>query len=232
MAQEFNPAEIEKRIGYCFACKDLLRTALTHRSFVNEAMEGRGDYNERLEFLGDAVLQLVVSRFIFDRYPHLPEGDLTRIRAEVVSEKGLAEVARRLELGGALLLGRGEDRSGGRRKASLLSNAFEALLGAVFRDGGFDAAIDVAERLLREQIEAAQGLSAWTDYKTRLQEYFQGRHGRPPAYRLASVTGPEHDRVYRAEVVFDDEVVGQGQGRTKKAAQQAAARQALDALES
>lgn len=231
MVKDFDSGGLEEHIGYYFKQKELLAAALTHKSFVYESQVESGEYNERLEFLGDAVLELTVSCFVYDLYPQLPEGDLTRIRAEVVSEKGLAAVGLGLNLGDHLRLGRGEERSGGRHKASLLANAFEALLGAVFRDGGFDAANLVTQQLFRDRIEAAALQSSWTDYKTRLQEYFQGRYGRPPAYRMVSALGPEHDRTYRSEVLFDDQVIGRGHGPTKKAAQQAAAREALSALD-
>jgi len=222
---------LQARIGYRFRSPSLLREALTHKSYSNESPEVPPPHNERLEFLGDAVLDLAVSCRIFQDYPFLPEGELTRIRAEVVSERGLASVGRELGLGPCLLLGRGEERSGGREKPSLLADALEAVLGAVFCDGGFAPAQAAVETLFAAAIESAVRHKTGSDHKTRLQEFFQARHGRPPAYRLAQAEGPDHQRLYTVEVCFDGEVIGVGQGRTKKGAEQAAALEALEHLD-
>lgn len=225
---EANHLEIlEHRLGYVFRDRSRLAEALTHKSFANENPSLTGTHNERLEFLGDAVLDLAVSQYAFDHFPDLPEGELTRIRAEVVSEGSLAAIGRDLALGDSLRLGRGEERSGGRDKNSLLANTLEALLGAIFRDGGFEAACRVALDAMGAPIEQAARRKAGIDYKTRLQEQFQALHGRPPVYHLAGASGPDHERLYQVEVWFDDRVVGRGEGRTKKAAEQAAAREAL-----
>lgn len=222
---------LEERIGYRFRARSLLREAFTHKSFSNE-QPGRGlPHNERLEFLGDAVLDLVISRKIFDAFPHLPEGELTRIRAEVVSEKGLAAVGRALGIGGCLLLGRGEEKSGGREKESLTADALEALLGAVFCDGGLEAAGAVIERLFSTAVERSAARPVSIDCKTRLQEILQARHARPPEYVMAFAEGPDHERIYTVEVQFAGAVIGRGRGRTKKAAEQEAAREALASLE-
>lgn len=222
--------DLQMRLGYGFADETLLTAALTHKSFANESGDASVAHNERLEFLGDAVLDLVVSQYLFEHLPGFNEGDMSRIRSEVVSERSLSEVANRLDLGRYLHLGRGEERSGGRGKASLLANALEAVFGAVFRDGGFQAAQRVIKSLLDDEIHLSSRRKSGIDYKTRLQEYFQGRFGRPPAYQLVAAQGPDHDRTYRIAVLFDDQVIGEGQGRSKKAAEQAAACVALASL--
>jgi len=230
MDAELAGVQLEQRIRYHFKNSALMQEALTHKSFSNEQGDGNLPDNERLEFLGDAVLSLLVSQYVFREYPRLSEGDLTRLRAEVVSEKGLVPVARQLDLGAFLLLGKGEERSGGREKSSLLANALEALLGAVFCDGGFEAARAMAEDLLREPIVRAARRKAG-DYKTRLQELLQGRYGEVPAYPLLEASGPAHQRTYRVEVRFRGRAIGTGQGHSKKAAEQEAARSALEHLE-
>ena len=219
---------LETTIGYHFGDRTLLREALTHKSYSNEQAEGTAPHSERLEFLGDAVLDLAVSDLAFSRFPDLAEGELTRLRAELVSEAGLARVARTLALGEHLLLGRGEARSGGRDKDSLLADALEALFGAVFRDGGFVAAGKVIGRLFAAELERAAKHKAGVDYKTRLQELLQARFGRPPNYRLLEVAGPDHQRSYRVEVCCGEDSLGCGCGRSKKAAEQEAAREALE----
>jgi ribonuclease-3 len=223
---------LEETIAYRFRGRALLEEALTHKSFSNEWQGETVPFNERLEFLGDAVLDLAVSQYVYDCFAAAPEGELTRIRAEVVNEKSLALIARKLELGRYLRLGIGEDKSGGRNKDSLLANALEALLGAVFCDGGFEAARRVTERLLAEEMERAGKHKIGMDYKTRLQEALQARFGTTPEYVLSQVEGPEHRRLYRVEVRFDGRIAGCGSGTTKKKAEQEAAREALRELES
>jgi ribonuclease-3 len=219
--------KIEGAIGYRFKDRHLLRQALTHKSFSNEQAEG-APHNERLEFLGDAVLELAISAWVFRQYPDIPEGGLTRIRSEVVSEKGLAKVARWLLLGEGLRLGKGEGKSGGREKPSLLSDALEALLGAIYCDGGFPAACAVVEKLFADEIELSAQSRYGTDCKTCLQERLQALHGRLPEYLLTQVTGPDHQRVFSIEVRFDGKLLGSGQGPSKKRAEQQAAAAALD----
>lgn len=231
MADKNLPTELEERIGYRFADGGLLRQALTHKSYSNEPPGEGAPHNERLEFLGDAVLDLAVSRHLFAAYPALPEGELTRIRAEVVSEGALAALGRQLALGEHLLLGRGEIRSGGADKDSLLADALEALLGAVFCAGGYEEAERVVLTLFAEAIDRAAQRKTGLDHKTRLQEILQARHGQPPTYVMTRVEGPDHQRLYTVEVRFAGEAVGRGQGRTKKGAEQAAALQALRRLE-
>ncbi len=221
---------LQDNLVYRFADGALLVEALTHKSYSNEQPGRAIACNERLEFLGDAVLDLVVSRYIFRRYPDAQEGELTRIRAEVVSEKGLAVVARRLQLGRYLLLGRGEERSGGRDKVSLVANALEALLGAVFCDGGFEPACNVAERLFADPIAEAAQRKHGLDHKTHLQEITQARYALVPEYVLVCEDGPEHRRHYTVEVRLADKPLGQGQGTTKKKAEQQAALLAIARL--
>jgi ribonuclease-3 len=224
--------ELQARIGYRFRNPELLRESLTHKSFTNEQPPGScGPHNERLEFLGDAVLDLVISHRIFQDFPLTPEGEMTRIRAEVVSEKSLSRLGRKIELGQFLLLGKGEERSGGREKDSLVADALEALLGAVFCDGGIDSVREVAEPLFGEAVSRSALLKEGVDHKTRLQEILQASWGRPPEYLLVEVAGPDHQRTYTVEVVARGEVIGQGKGKTKKAAEQKAAREALAHLE-
>ncbi len=213
-------------LNYRFRDLRLLEEALTHKSFSNEQPENI-PHNERLEFLGDAALDLVVSHFIFESFPAMPEGEMSRIRSEVVSERGLALVARHLGLGKFLWLGRGEERSGGREKDSLLANALEAVLGAVFCDGGFESVRRIALSRYEEPIRHAAESKEGIDYKTRLQELLQATSGRLPVYQLVRAEGPDHDRRYFVEVRFGDAVIGAGAGRSKKTAEQEAARQAL-----
>lgn len=217
-------------IGYLFRDERLLREALTHKSYNNEHPETAPGHNERLEFLGDAVLDMVISQRIFLDYPRLPEGELTRIRAEVVSEPALAAVARRLAVGDYLWLGRGEEKSGGRHKESLIANAVEALLGAIYLDGGLESVRLVVDRFFAAAIDQAFRRKSGIDYKTRLQEVLQARQGSPPAYRLVRSEGPDHDRTYTIEVLHGGRSIGTGSGVTKKAASQQAALQALEAL--
>jgi len=223
--------DLEKKIGFRFADGGYLREALTHKSYSNEHPVETAPFNERLEFLGDAVLDLVVSDKVFRTFPELAEGELTRIRAEVVSEKSLAAVARSLGLGRCLRLGRGEQRSGGREKDSLLADALEALLGAVFCDGGLESVRPIVDRLFGEAIAFSARHKIGVDHKTRLQEVLQARHGCPPFYELVQAEGPDHQRVYTVAVLFEGECIGRGTGRTKKKAEQAAASQALGRLE-
>lgn len=221
---------LEEALGYSFRERTLLAEALTHRSYANEHhLEDLPD-NERLEFLGDAVLDLVISQYLMEALPGAHEGELTRIRAEVVAEPSLARLARSLDIGSCLLFGRGEKSTGGRSKPSLLGDALEAVFGAVFTDGGFDSAKSTIMPLfvpLLRQASADKG----QDYKSRLQEFLQGTHRERPIYSLIETTGPAHERIYRIDVLIDGCVYGSGRGRTKKSAEQAAAQATLLLLE-
>jgi ribonuclease-3 len=219
---------VEKALGYRFRDISRFVEALTHKSFSNEQIsQTPPPHNERLEFLGDAVLELIVSDHIFQRFPELDEGQLTRIRAEVVNEKSLARIGRSIGLGECLLLGKGEEQSGGRQKASLIADAFEALLGAVFSDGGFEQASNVVLPIFVDSINQAANRKEGMDYKTRLQEWLQARKLGVPSYTMIASEGPDHKKTFTSQVSCDGKVLGQGRGRTKKAAEQEAARQAL-----
>jgi len=221
--------KLEASLGHSFQDKALLTEALTHRSFANEYQVENLPDNERLEFLGDAVLDLVTSEYLMATLPEAPEGQLTRIRAEVVSMPGLARIASSLDIGSAMLLGKGEERSGGREKSSLLADAVEALIGAVFTDGGFDAAKAVVLPLFVPMLEEASKVEG-QDFKSRLQEMLQASQRALPLYKVADAFGPDHERIFLVEVILDDTVISSGQGRTKKSAEQAAAELALVAL--
>lgn len=221
---------LQDSLDYYFISASLLVEALTHKSYSNEQPGGEIACNERLEFLGDAVLDLVVSRYMFRCFPNAQEGELTRIRAEVVNEKGLSIVARSLQLGVFLRLGRGEERSGGRDKDSLVANALEALLGAVFCDGGFESVCDLVERFFADPIAEAAQRKHGLDHKTHLQEITQARYALIPEYLLVSEDGPEHRRHYTVVVRLDEKPLGQGQGTTKKKAEQQAALRAIARL--
>jgi len=220
-----------KRIGYTFRDRLLLLCAITHKSFANEAPpEDRVEHNERLEFLGDAVLNLIVSQMLMSANPEASEGQLSRMRAYLVCERELARTSTRMGLGELLRLGRGEERSGGRTKNSLLANLFEAILGAVFVDGGFRAARKTVKRALGNQVEVSRDSAPFFDPKSRLQELFQQEGKAPPSYRLVALTGPEHKRKFTV-AVFDGEgrhtELGRGEGGSKKEAEQSAARDVL-----
>lgn len=211
-----------------FDDEELLSRALTHRSWCAE-WPGH-DSNERLEFLGDAVLGLVVTDHIFRTYPDLPEGELAKVRAAVVSAAALAGVAEDLGLGAALRLGRGEDASGGREKPSILADATEAVIGAVYIDGGWEAAVELVMGFAAERIVEAASGPGGDDYKTRLQEMSAQRFESLPRYELTE-RGPDHAKHFRATVLVGDDITGSGEGRSKKQAEQAAARNAWRALE-
>ena len=224
---ESSAVEIEAIIDYTFRNKQLLLQALTHKSYTNEHTE-YVLHNERLEFLGDAVLELAISDLVFKKFPDIPEGGLTRIRAEVVSEKGLSVIARHLQIGSELRLGKGELKSGGSEKPSLLADALEALLGAIYCDAGFEVVCQVIERVFSEIIEKSAKIRYGSDYKTCLQERLQALYGGLPEYLLAQVSGPDHERIFSMEVYFSGKLIGKGSGSSKKNAEQKAAAVALD----
>jgi ribonuclease III len=221
-------AALAERLGHTFGDLSLLSHALAHRSWCGE-QEGGAPSNERLEFLGDAVLSLIVARYTYDRYPTFAEGKLAKVRSAVVNARVLAGVAGRLGVGDVLLLGRGEEASGGRTKASILSDAFEAVLGAVYLDAGWDAAQDLVVRELGEAIERASEEPDDYDHKSRLQERAVREGSGTPRY-VVTGSGPDHDRAYVAEVYLDGRRCGVGEGRSKKDAEQEAARQAWEVL--
>lgn len=224
--------EAQQVVGYTFHQPDLLRTALTHRSYLNEHPEETEDY-ERLEFLGDAVLDLVVAEHLFHALPDWPEGDLTFLRAALVRAEQLAEYARQLGLGNVLRLGRGMEMSGGRDHTAILADAFEAVVGAIYLDGGLDAVRTwLLDRFIAPTVAATQRSgNARRDPKSRLQEAVQARYNITPRYAIVGQSGPEHDRRFTAEVRIGDEVWGVGEGRSKQEATLAAAEAALRRLE-
>ena len=223
-------AELEARLGHSFRNAALCETALTHTSWVNEAGQPERSDNERLEFLGDAVLDLVVSDLLMRRFPDRREGDLSRARAALVSEPGLAQVAVALELGRFILLGKGEERTGGRGRPSILANALEALMGAIYIDAGFDAAAAVASRLFESRIEEVDQ-HARLDYKSRLQERAQALWQTAPVYEVVAEEGPDHDKRFEVALSLAGRPYGRAIGRSKKEAVQGAAAAALDAIE-
>ena len=219
---------LEKKLGYTFQDKSLLENALTHSSCANES-KGRLQSNERLEFLGDSILGMVVADHLYRNHPDLPEGELTRTRAALVCEDSLVEVAEALRLGEYLHLGKGEEAGGGRKRPSIQADAVEAVLAAVYLDGGIGSARKIVQQyILCREVE---GLTSPRDYKTALQELVQRENGQVLSYRLTGESGPDHAKVFAMEVLLNDGVIGSGQGRSKKEAEQAAAKAAVLTLE-
>jgi ribonuclease III len=221
---------LEEVLGHAFADRELLAQALRHASWCNEHTDEQLDDNERLEFLGDAVLDLAVGHRLMVRYPQLREGQLSMTRAQVVSEAGLSEVAAQLGLGNWLLLGKGEEKSGGRTKPSILADAFEAILAAVYLDGGFSAALAMVDRLLASRIDSVE-LKGFYDFKTRLQETSQARLKATPTYRVVQELGPDHDKRFVVAVTIGDDEWARAIGKSKKEAEQMAAADAHFRLE-
>jgi ribonuclease-3 len=223
-------SSLEGILGYEFRNLDLLETALTHKSYSHEhACDGIGS-NERLEFLGDAVLELVVSHLLMIHYPEQPEGTLSRWRAALVNEKSLAEKARALGLGHHLRLGKGEEKNQGREKDSLLADAYEALLGAVYLDGGFEAAFQVVKRHFETDLEEIDRAPSGMDFKSKLQELTQSVFKSAPRYVLVAEEGPDHDKVFHVRAEVGQTWVGFGCGKNKKEAEQQAAKDLLAKL--
>ncbi|MEE0116610.1 MAG: ribonuclease III [Lachnospiraceae bacterium] len=216
--------EFQEVIGYQFQAPGLLSQALTHSSYANEKHMKKGSDNERLEFLGDAVLEIVSSEFLYLNYPKLPEGDLTKMRASLVCEPTLAFCTRQLNLGDYLLLGKGEDMTGGRKRKSILSDALEAVIGAIYLDGGFASAKEFILKFILTDIEHKQ---LFYDSKTILQEVVQASYKEELCYRLVGEEGPDHDKHFMVEAWIGEMLIGKGEGHTKKAAEQEAAYQAL-----
>lgn len=219
--------ELVEIIGYRFKNIDLLRQALFHRSYINEEHLRKEASNERLEFLGDAVLELVVSEYLYKEHPGLPEGQLTKQRASIVCEPALAYCARQINLGSYLFLGKGEDATGGRERESITSDALEAIIGAVYLDGGLANAKEFIHKMILSDIDEKK---LFYDSKTILQEMVQSVTNRAIDYRLVGEEGPDHDKSFETEVLIDGEVYGSGKGRTKKAAEQQAAYNAIASL--
>jgi ribonuclease III len=221
--------QLEDNLHYRFKDNALLHRALCHRSFVNEQGDAALRDNERLEFLGDAVVNLAVGHILMAHDQDLKEGDLSRIRASLVNETQLAEFSRILHLGRFLQLGKGEDKTGGREKNSILADTFEAALGAVYLDGGFDAALAIMHRFIMPQLEKADRPDVSFDYKSRLQEIVQKHQDRLPRYRVVEETGPDHAKTFVVELTVADLCI-QGHGQSIKLAEQSAARKAMERL--
>ena len=222
--------ELEKKLNYTFRDPSLLAEALSHSSYANEHRAAGLNSNERLEFLGDSVLGFVTAEFLFARHPNLPEGDLTRIRAALVCEQSLYEVARKLDLGRYLRLGRGEEAGGGRTRTSILADATEAVFAAVYLDGGIGAASALIHRLLLDAEKEEAVEERRRDYKTALQELVQRQAGQELAYHMVGEEGPDHAKTFVAEVRLNGKAAGTGSGHSKKEAEQAAAKAALKLL--
>ncbi|MFO7295035.1 MAG: ribonuclease III [Caldicoprobacter sp.] len=225
--RELQLKEFENNLGYRFDNIQLLDTALTHSSYANER-PGSSQHNERLEFLGDSVLGLVISEYLYTNFPELTEGNLAKIKALVVSEACLAKAARRIGLGQRMLLGKGEEHTGGRDRDSILADAFESVIAAIFLDGGLDEARKFVLKNLSQFIDDALNGKGIRDYKTDLQEVLQKKSDKAIEYRIVGDSGPDHQKIFIAQVYHGDKLLGEGVGRSKKEAEQHAAQKALE----
>ena len=222
--------EIEKKIEYNFQSRELLFTAMIHSSYANENRNLGMQCNERLEFLGDSVLGLVVARHLFTQCPDMPEGRMTRMRAELVCEQSLFGVAQRLELGEYIMLGKGEELTGGRERQSILADCVEALIAAIYLDGGMDIASAFIHRMILDGFDHKKN-GKTGDYKTELQELIQRKNGQILAYEMAGESGPDHCKTFTARVTLNGVSIGEGAGHSKKEAEQSAAKCALEELD-
>jgi len=229
--REANFRALEAKLGYTFRDRSLLQNALLHRSHVHVTGQDREQSNERLEFLGDAVLGLVVNEDLYQKFPDRSEGDLTKMKALLVCGARLSEVAGEFDLGVHIRMSRSEAATGGRHRSSILADTTEALIGAVYLDGGLAAARGVITRLLLAGSDRVLAKRSLRNFKSRLQELIQARHKSPPRYRVLEVDGPDHDRLFKVAVTFNGRPLGLGEGRNKKTAEQNAAKEALAALE-
>lgn len=223
--------DFQNIIGYRFNNIELLKLALTHSSYGNEHRKERYENNERVEFLGDAALDLIISRYIYDMFPFMPEGELTKLRAGVVCETSLAKVAVKLNIGEFLMLGKGEENTGGRSRESILADAVEAVIGAIYIDGGFDSVEKFVINILADAVEELKTSFRTIDCKTHLQEVIQKTSKSPISYVIIDEKGPDHNKVFVAEVRHGGKVIGMGSGRSKKEAEQSAAADALNKTE-
>ncbi len=213
-----------------FKNKNLIKTAWTHSSYANENRQKNLSYNERLEFLGDSVLSLITSEYLYKNFSHMPEGDLTKIRAALVCEKSLYEFAKEVDLGSYLYLGKGETATNGRNRSSILADAFEATLAALYLDGGYENAKKFCLPFIEESVEKAINGLMFKDYKTSLQEIVQKNKGEILTYKLEKEEGPDHDKKFYINVYLNSNIIGKGIGRTKKDAEQNAAKEALELM--
>ena len=224
IGKENDMKNVEEKIGYTFKNVELLKTALTHSSYANECKK---ESNERLEFLGDSVLSIIISDYIFRRLSNVDEGWLSKYRATLVCEQSLNEIAKKIDLSSFILLGRGEEMTGGRKRASIVSDAFEAVLAAIYLDGGMEIAREWVINLMHNAIDDVVSGHRYADYKTMLQEAFQTGTKGKVTYRTISETGQDHDKTFEVEVLVDDEPKARGTGRNKKEAEQNAAHTVL-----
>ena len=220
--------DLEEALGYRFRNISLLQNAVTHSSYANERWHNSLLSNERLEFLGDSVLGMLVAEYLYRNFPNRPEGELTRMRADMVCEKTLAAAADRIGLGSHLLLGHGEEQTGGRRRSSILADAMESVIAASFLDGGLNAALSIIRRFILVEVPVSSFRNE--DFKTELQELVQKKKDQILTYTLLSESGPDHDKRFEVELKLNDEAVGRGIGSSKKRAEQMAAKNALEAL--
>ena len=225
-----DPDDLARVTDYSFKNQELLYQAIRHPSYVYEKDNPRVSDNQRLEFLGDAVINLAISNLLMESFPEMKEGDLSKYRASLVSENGLSCIALELELGDYLLLGKGEERTDGRKKLSILSDALEALIGAIYLDGGFAEALRVIAKLFSPLLESISPGKSVNDFKTDLQEYSQEAFQSTPQYRLEKETGPDHNKTFYAGVYLKGDLMGKGKGKSKKEAEQNAAKEALACL--
>ncbi len=219
--------QFQEKIGYKFKDESLLFEALSHSSYANENKKTRNS-NERLEFLGDSVLSIVVSDHIFEHYKHLPEGELTKMRASLVCEKALFEFSKKIDLGSYIFLGKGEEMTGGRTRPSIVSDAFEAVIAAIYLDGGMEVVSKYILSFLPENI--TPDISVFHDYKTALQEVIQRNPEEKIEYHLKGESGPDHNKQFTVQVLLNSNVIGEGTGRSKKTAEQLAAKEALSLM--
>lgn len=219
-----------ERLGYNFKQEELLKEAFRHSSYVNESVNPGLTDNERLEFLGDAVLDLAISHMLMALFQDAKEGDLSKYRASVVNERGLCRIAKDLDLGPYLQLGRGEEMTDGREKPSILADTLEALLGAIYMDAGFVVTKDIIQRLFLPILEEMDSSKIATDFKSQLQEYSQERYKTRPEYLLVAESGPAHDKIFKVAIILNGKIISEGVGKSKKEAEQKAARGAFRCL--
>lgn len=227
-----NSAALQRTLGVSFGDQSLLEQALVHSSYINENPDFALASNERLEFLGDAVLGLLIAEKLYQDFPQLSEGEMTRLRAALVCQDTLARVARAINIGDYLYMGKGERASGGQRRPPNLAGALEAVIGAIFLDQGASSARDITLRLFDKELHKVASQGADVDYKSQLQEFIQAREQPAPVYRVVAATGPDHDKQFTVEVITGDTVLGKGTGKSKKTAETEAARAALQRLKS
>jgi ribonuclease-3 len=223
--------KVQEKIGYSFSNPEYLKRALTHSSYANEMKSEKILHNERLEFLGDSVLGIVVSDHLFSAYPELAEGELTKIRARVVCERTLGEIAKRLDLGGFMFFGRGEEATGGRERISILADALEALIAAIYLDGGIEPARTFILDRFDSKIEDATKGRVFIDFKTHLQEIVQVEKNQVLAYEVIREEGPDHSKIFHTRVSLNGKEIGIGKGRSKKESEQEAAKVGIETLE-